>query len=51
MNKSFFQKTIVVWVGALICCALWGSAFPAIKTGYILFNIDTKDIPSLLLFA
>ena len=51
MNKSFFQKTIVVWAGALICCALWGSAFPAIKTGYILFNIDTKDIPSLLLFA
>ena len=51
MNKSFFQKTIVVWVGALICCALWGSAFPAIKTGYILFNIDTKDIPSRLLFA
>lgn len=51
MNKSFFQKTIVVWGGALICCALWGSAFPAIKTGYILFNIDTKDIPSLLLFA
>ncbi len=51
MNKNFFQKTIVVWVGALICCALWGSAFPAIKTGYILFNIDTKDIPSLLLFA
>lgn len=51
MSEKFFQKTIVVWIGALICCALWGSAFPAVKTGYILFGIDTKDVPSLLLFA
>ena len=51
MSENFFQKTIVVWSGAFICCALWGSAFPAVKTGYILFGIDTTDVPSLLLFA
>ena len=51
MKEKFFQKTVVVWAGALICCALWGSAFPSVKTGYVLFGIDTADPPSLLLFA
>lgn len=50
-SEKFFKKTIVVWVGALICCALWGSAFPSVKTGYILFGINTKDPASLILFA
>lgn len=27
-------RTVVVWLGALLCCALWGSAFPCIKIGY-----------------
>lgn len=51
MKETFFRKTAVVWIGALICCALWGSAFPSVKTGYILFGINTADPPSLLLFA
>ncbi len=33
------------------CCLLWGSAYPAIKTGYALFGIGTADVPSKLLFA
>ena len=33
-KEKFMQKTIVVWLGALVCCLLWGSAFPCIKIGY-----------------
>lgn len=45
------QKTIVVWFGALLCCALWGSAFPCIKIGYELFEITSNDVASQILFA
>ncbi|MDO4486606.1 MAG: hypothetical protein Q4C46_08465 [Bacillota bacterium] len=34
---------------ALICCALWGSAFPCIKTGYEWLHITT--VGSQILFA
>jgi drug/metabolite transporter (DMT)-like permease len=34
---------------ALICCALWGSATPAIKTGYKL--MDVSGVASIMLFA
>ena len=23
LNEQWMQKTIVVWIGALLCCALW----------------------------
>lgn len=51
MKDKFFSKTIVVWAGALICCALWGSAFPSVKIGYELFSVDTSSPASLILFA
>ena len=35
---------------AMLCCALWGSATPFIKTGYELMLPD-KDMPSTILFA
>lgn len=50
-KEHFLQKTSVVWIGALICCALWGSAFPSIKTGYRLFGIAAQDPNSQILFA
>lgn len=50
-NKEFLQKTPVVCLGALICCALWGSAFPCIKIGYRMFSIAGNDIASQILFA
>ena len=40
-----------VCLTAMVCCALWGSAFPCIKIGYQLFQIDGNDISSQLLFA
>lgn len=45
------QKTIAVWLGALLCCALWGSAFPCIKIGYRLFDIASGDVAAQILFA
>lgn len=45
------QKTVVVWLGAMLCCALWGSAFPFVKIGYRLFDIASEDTASQVLFA
>lgn len=36
---------------ACFCCLLWGSAFPCIKIGYRLFEIESGDIQSQILFA
>ena len=48
-NSSIFSKTPVLLLIALICCALWGSATPAIKTGYQLLAVE--GVPSIMLFA
>lgn len=36
---------------AVLCCLLWGSAFPSIKIGYALFGIASGDAGSQLVFA
>ena len=36
---------------ALLCCFLWGSAFPSIKIGYQLFAIAGEDTMSQMVFA
>lgn len=51
MNKSNFSKPIVFVPLAMLCCFLWGSAFPTVKTGYALFNIGADDSFSQILFA
>ncbi len=48
---NLMSKTIVVAFCAMICCALWGSAFPCIKIGYKLFQIGNDDAFSQILFA
>ena len=50
-KEEFMKKTVVVWLGALLCCALWGSAFPCIKIGYRLFAIAGEDTAAQILFA
>ncbi len=50
-KEQLMQKTIVVWLGALLCCALWGSAFPCIKIGYQLFQIESEQTATQILFA
>ena len=49
--KSKITNPIAVCLIALLCCALWGSAFPVIKIGYGLFNIESNDYSSQILFA
>ena len=50
-QKHILQKSGIVLICALICTALWGSAFPCIKIGYQLFHIASADTASQMLFA
>ncbi len=47
----YFSKRKVVFLLASLCCLLWGSAYPAVKNGYLLFAIAADDIPSKMVFA
>lgn len=49
-KSQFFTQPLVLTLGALLCCALWGSATPFIKIGYELI-LPAKDVPSTILFA
>ncbi len=48
--KTFTNKKFVASV-ATLCCLLWGSAYPSVKSGYILFNIGASDVSSKIVFA
>ena len=50
-KKSILSHLWGVSLGAALCCFLWGSATPAIKTGYALFSIAADDTPTVVLFA
>ena len=50
-KEKFFTKNYVVCICAIFCCLLWGSAFPCVKIGYKLFDVNTDSVPSLMLFA
>ena len=51
LKESTMRKTWVVCLLAMICCLLWGSAFPCIKVGYKLFQVDSTDTAAQILFA
>ena len=44
-------KTWVVAALASLCCILWGSAIPMIKTGYRLLQVDTTNTANQIVFA
>ncbi|WP_281907988.1 DMT family transporter [Massilia varians] len=50
-DTVFFSRPLVVVLLATLCCLLWGSSYPAIKTGYALLGITQQDIPSKLVYA
>lgn len=50
-SNSILQNNLIVWLCAMLCCALWGSAFPGIKIGYQLFSISGSDTATVILFA
>ena len=50
-KESILRKQGMVVLMAVLCCLLWGSAFPCIKLGYQLFDIPSGDSSSQILFA
>lgn len=50
-KSKFLKNPFVVCLLAIVCCALWGSAFPFIKIGYKIFSISSDNWQSQILFA
>ena len=50
-KKNTLTKTGIVALLACVCCILWGSAIPVIKTGYRLMQVDSADTESQIVFA
>lgn len=40
MKEDIYRRPAAVSLLALLCCAMWGSAFPCIKIGYAMMNIS-----------
>lgn len=51
MKKDILSKTWAVCLLASLSCFLWGSAFPCIKIGYKIFDIQSDDYITQILFA
>ena len=50
-EKNTLTRTGIVALLACVCCILWGSAIPVIKTGYRLMEVDAADTASQIVFA
>ena len=50
-QKKQTDSFLKIALPAIFCTILWGSAFPTIKIGYQLFNIEADDIFKKILFA
>ena len=51
IGKDTYTDPKMVLLLAAITTLLWGSAFPCIKIGYVLFEIEDNDVCSKMLFA
>ena len=50
-KASFFKKPLVVFLIAMLCCALWGSAFPCVKLGMQMLGITSDRSADQIVFA
>lgn len=50
-KKSILENPKMVLPSAMLCCLLWGSAFPLVKIGFSWLNISSADIPTEILYA
>ena len=50
-KAAIWTRFPVVFAAALFCCVLWGSASPAIKIAYQLFQIPATDTASRIVLA
>ena len=48
-QNKILTNTFFVAIAAMFCCALWGSATPFIKTGYLCLKVSGTS--SIMLFA
>ena len=51
ISSELFTRRPIVIAAAILCTLLWGSAYPSIKTGYILWEIQANDIPAQMVFS
>jgi len=49
--QSLLRRRVGVFALATLCCALWGSSFPAIKIGFARLHIAAADLFGQMLFA
>ena len=50
-KQNILTRTWVVAALACVCCILWGSAIPVIKTGYRILAVDSADTASQIVFG
>ena len=50
-KSHILTHTWALALGALVCCILWGSAFPGVKIGYTLLSIPAGDWAAQMVFA
>ncbi len=50
-KRSILENPKMVLPSAMLCCLLWGSAFPLVKIGFSWLNISSEDIPTEILYA
>lgn len=50
-NRNFIMTNAGMAITAIFCNFLWGSAFPAVKKGYILFDVAKDSPQSQILFG
>lgn len=49
--ETILKKPVNIFLIAILCTLLWGSAFPGVKMGYELLAIGADDLFSKILFA
>lgn len=50
-KEEILSKPAFACIGAMICCLLWGSAFPMVKTGFGWLKISSADFAAEILYA
>ena len=51
MKENYFRSKKGFLTLSVITMACWGALYPLVKISYRLFEIDTSDIPSVILYA
>lgn len=50
-NAGFFTRGSVIFLGALICNFLWGSAYPCVKSGMKIMGLSAGQTADIVIYA